>query len=42
MIEVIYLGVGVVLFLILNTLYAGWRGSLLRKAEAERNDPFRR
>ena len=42
MIEAIYLGVGVVLLLILNTLYAGWRGSQLRKAEAERNHPFRK
>lgn len=42
MIEAFYLGVGVLFFLILNTLYAGWRGSQLRKAEAERNDPFRK
>ena len=42
MIEAIYLGLVVVLLLVLNTIYMGWRGSQLRKAEADRNDPFSR
>lgn len=40
MIEAIYLGLGVILLLILNTAYVGWRGSQQRRAEAERNNPF--
>lgn len=40
MIEAIYLGLGAILLLILNTAYVGWRGSQQRRAEAERNNPF--
>ena len=40
MIEVIYLGLGIVGMIVLNTVYIGWRGSLLRKAEAERENPY--
>ena len=40
MIEIVYLGLGIVGMIILNTAYIGWRGSRLRKAEAERNNPF--
>jgi hypothetical protein len=42
MLESIYLGLGIVLLIVLNTAYIGWRGGQLRKAEAERNDPFGR
>ena len=38
--EMVYLGLGVVLLIILNTAYVGWRGGQSRKAEAERNNPF--
>ena len=40
MLEMIYLGIGIFLLLILNTAIAGWRGGQSRKAEAERNNPF--
>lgn len=40
MIEVVYLGLGIITLLLLNTAYIGWRGSKVRKAEAKRNDPF--
>lgn len=40
MIEIIYLGLGIVGLFVLNTAYIGWRGSQLRKAEAKRNDPL--
>ena len=40
MLEIIYLGLGIIALFILNTVYVGWRGSQLRKAEAERNNPF--
>lgn len=42
MLEILYLGLGVVLLLFLNTIYVGWRGSQHRRAEADRNDPFSR
>jgi hypothetical protein len=40
MIEIIYLGLGIAGLLVLNMVYLGWRGSLLRKAETDRNNPF--
>lgn len=40
MMEMIYLGIGIILLIVLNTLYVGWRGGHSRKAEAERNDSF--
>ncbi|MEN8195462.1 MAG: hypothetical protein ABFS30_02990 [Pseudomonadota bacterium] len=40
MLETIYLGLGIIALIVLNTVYIGWRGSKLRKAEADRNDPF--
>ena len=40
MIEILYLGIGIVGLLVLNTAYMGWRGSKLRKADGERNNPF--
>lgn len=40
MIEILYLGPGIVGLFVLNTAYLGWRGSKLRKAEAERNNPL--
>jgi hypothetical protein len=40
MLEIIYLGLGIIALIVLNTAYIGWRGSLLRKAEARRNNPF--
>jgi len=40
MLEIIYLGLGIVALIVLNTVYIGWRGSQLRKAEAKRNDPL--
>lgn len=42
MLEILYLGLGVMLILVLNTMYMGWRGSQARKAEADRNNPFSR
>jgi len=41
MIEILYLGLGIIGLLVLNTVYMGWRGSQSRKAEAERNNPYR-
>jgi len=40
MIEIVYLGLGIVGLLVLNTGYMGWRGSRSRKAEAARNNPY--
>ena len=40
MIEIIYLGLGIFAMIVLNTMYMAWRGSLLRKAEAERENPY--
>ena len=40
MIEIIYLGLAIAGMLVVNTAYIGWRGSILRKAEAERNNPY--
>lgn len=40
MIEVFYLGLGIVAFFILNAIYMSWRGSQLRKEEEARNNPF--
>jgi len=40
MLEIVYLGLGIIALFILNTVSVGWRGSQLRKAEAERNNPF--
>ena len=40
MIEIVYLGLGIIALFILNTVYIGWRGSQLRKAEAKRDNPL--
>ena len=38
--EILYLGLGIITLIVLNTFYVGWRGSQSRKAEAERSNPF--
>lgn len=40
MMDMLYLGIGIFLMIILNAAYVGWRGGQLRKAKAERDDPF--
>ena len=36
MLEVVYLVLGITTLIVLNTVYIGWRGDQLRKAETER------
>lgn len=37
MIEILYLGLGIITFITMNTLYLGWRANQMRKAEIERD-----
>jgi hypothetical protein len=37
MLEIVYLVLGIIVFIVLNTAYIGWRGDQLRKAEVDRD-----
>jgi len=40
MMDILYLGLGIIVLISLNAIHIGWRGSQVRKQESARNKPF--